>query len=331
MCRVLAYLGPSLPVADLLLRPANSLVHQSFDPKYKDLLQLSGSGFASWEQGSLHEREPLLYKSATPPRSDPELRAICGSAFTTALLAHVRAVKAGNHAPVDTRSCHPFIYPGYRLALAHNGELPGWPELRDDILEASRPEVVANLAGPTDTEALYCLLMSQFDDPKAELGADEIRAGIEQLMSALLAIKRRNDNTSRAKLKLFLANGNSIVVANIGLGVDYATTIDRTWDELHTFPVWSPEFELAGVVEPVWYLAGRDFAKYGQSYDMAACDPEDADTMIVASEPLAADRRHWQSIPFQHIATIERHGDRLRARVEPWDFPVMVETPALST
>lgn len=39
MCRLLAYLGPELPLENLLLKPANSLINQSRAPKNHPLVQ----------------------------------------------------------------------------------------------------------------------------------------------------------------------------------------------------------------------------------------------------------------------------------------------------
>ncbi len=185
-----------------------------------------------------------------------------------------------------------------------------------DIVAASRPEIVKHLTGSTDTEPLYCLLMSQYDDPSADMDIDEIVEGLRRFMKAVLEIKKRHQNTKTAKLKFFLADGNDLVVANLGLGEDYATEIDADWDELRKAPVGSPEFGLAGVIEPVWYLAGDDYAAYEGSYEMRVRDADGASTIIVASEPLTKDASQWQRVPFQHVVAFERSGDRCQAKVQ---------------
>ena len=58
MCRVLGYIGPPVLLADLVTRPKNSLINQSFDAEYHDMLQLAGSGFAAWRKGSPDEPPP---------------------------------------------------------------------------------------------------------------------------------------------------------------------------------------------------------------------------------------------------------------------------------
>ena len=225
MCRVIGYVGPPVLLADLITKPANSLVNQSFDPEYHDYMQLGGTGFASWQNGSPDEARPLIYKSCQPAFYDNNLHQICNKLLTTNVLAHIRATGYSPSTSINDDNCHPFIYPNVRLALAHNGGLPGWRGMLPDILAAGRPSIVSQLTGSTDTEPLYCLLMSQFEDPAANMDADEIIDGLSRFMKKLVEIKRKHGNAKQAKLKFFLADGNDLVVANIGLGFDYIKDI----------------------------------------------------------------------------------------------------------
>jgi glutamine amidotransferase len=315
MCRVLGYLGPSLVLEDLLTKPANSLINQSFDPEQHHLLQLAGTGVAVWERGAPHEGEPLLYKSAHPSFWDRNLQQLCRKVRGDSVLAHIRAASYTGSSSINDDNCHPFLYPGFRLALAHNGGLPGWREMLNDIVGASRPEIVKHLTGSTDTEPLYCLLMSQYADPTADMKADEIVAGLEAFMKRVIEIKRRHDNGRIAKLKLFLADGNDLVVANLGLGPDYAPEIDRTWDELREAEVGTTDFTLAGVSEPVWFLTGDDYADYEGTYEMRVRDPDASTTAIVASEQLTADADDWQRVGLNHAVVIRRSGQHVEVDV----------------
>ena len=46
-------------------------------------------------------------------------------------------------------------------------------------------------------------------------------------------------------------------MANLGLGFDYATSIEAPWEELLASDKGTSERKLAGVVEPVYNLAGQ--------------------------------------------------------------------------
>ncbi len=320
MCRVLGYLGPSVSLADLMTKPKNSLVNQSFDAEYHDLLQLGGTGFASWLRGSPEEDRPLMYRSCMPAFYDKNLQAICTNLRTNNLLAHIRATGYSRYASINDDNCHPFIYEGFKLALAHNGGLPGWRPMLHDILSACRPEIVANLMGSTDTEPLYCLLMSQFADPTADMDPEEIIAGLSSFMNVVRDIKKRHDNAKPAKLKFFLADGNDLVVANIGLGFEYAADIERDWEELRQAPKGSPEYSLAGVTEPVWYLAGKDYGLHDGQYGMREVAPDNAEAVIISSEHLTNSSEDWRSVPFQNVVFFKRQADHCSVHVQRLDF-----------
>jgi glutamine amidotransferase len=149
------------------------------------------------------------------------------------------------------------------------------------------------------------------------MGAAEIVDGLRSFLSTILDIKRRHDNRKVAKLKFFLADGNDLVVANIGLGTDYATTIDASWDELHASATpGTEEHTLAGVLEPVWYMAGDNYSDFEGTYEMTQAQGDRASTVIVASEPLTENAEAWTRIPFQHVAYFHRDGASCTARLD---------------
>ena len=98
------------------------------------------------------------------------------------------------------------------------------------------------------------------------------------------------------------------------------THIERNWDELRQAEVGTAEHALAGVIEPVWYLAGDDYADFEGTYDMRVCHAEGASTVIIASEPLTKDTSHWQRVGFQHVVVFQRHGEHCGVQVQRLDI-----------
>lgn len=45
MCRHIAYLGPSIPLGELLMRPPHSLVRQSWAPRHQRYGTVNADGF----------------------------------------------------------------------------------------------------------------------------------------------------------------------------------------------------------------------------------------------------------------------------------------------
>jgi glutamine amidotransferase len=139
-------------------------------------------------------------------------------------------------------------------------------------------------------------------------------------MKKVVELKRRHDNRRIAKLKLFLADGNDLVVANLGLGPDFAPVIDESWEELREAEVGTMDFTLAGVSEPVWFLTGDHYADYEGTYEMRVRDPGAATTAIVASEQLTADADDWQRVGLNHAVVIRRSGPHVDVDVRKLDI-----------
>ena len=158
--------------------------------------------------------------------------------------------------------------------------------------------------------------MSQYEDPTRDMTPDEIIDGLRRFLERIVEIKKRHGNARQAKLKFFLADGNDLVVANMGLGFDYALDVDGSWESLRTAPKGTPERSLAGVVEPVWYLAGRGYSKQGDSYGMSEVTQEGMDTVIISSEHLTETSDHWMAVPFQHVVFFQRSEGGCAVRVE---------------
>lgn len=91
MCRVLAYIGPEVPVENLLLKPENSLINQALDPERHPDLQLAGWGFGAWGEHLLKPEEPFIYCRPMAAFYDDNAERIIPSLQANTMLAHVRA------------------------------------------------------------------------------------------------------------------------------------------------------------------------------------------------------------------------------------------------
>src|SRR3546814_16328457 len=91
MCRVLAYIGPEIPLASLLTEPANSLINQSLDPEAHPDLQLAGWGFGAWGEHLLNPEAPLLYHRPLAAFYDDTVDGLIPSLQVNTMLAQFRA------------------------------------------------------------------------------------------------------------------------------------------------------------------------------------------------------------------------------------------------
>lgn len=314
MCRVLAYLGPTLPLTELLLEPENSLLNQSSAPDHHPLLQLGGWGFATFSDSFEQPERPLLYRRAVPAFYDDNCKSLVPSLSGTTVLAQIRAVAYGPEAVIADENCHPFWYLDAPFLLAHNGALPEWRLCQRALLPHCSDRWLKQMKGTTDSEFLYILLLSLFE----KLDGDWQRT-LEQMMSTIQdALAELQDVKAPLKLKLVLATRSELVAANLGADKNGNRDLTGDWETLRKADPHSPEFALAGLLEPLFLLSGRSYQDHPGSYQVTPCDEDEITTVVLASEILTNDKRRWTELPFNHWLRVRRSQDRCQIDLRPF-------------
>lgn len=318
MCRVLAYVGPDLPLESLLLTPDNSLLNQTLDPELHPLLQLAGWGFGAWSDGFVRPGEPLIYRRPVAAFYDDNAEGIIPSLQASTLLAHVRAAGYDAGAVLVDENCHPFSMNGTPWIMAQNGALPNWKQLQRELLPHCHDEFLSQMRGTTDTEFLYVLLMSLVQGD----GVDDVQRGLEQLLRVCHEAMTKLDLVALTKMKIGLVTKDRVIGVNYGFGHDGETEMDRDWRELREHDAGTDEHSLSMVLEPMYLLTGRNFDDYEGSYDVDVTDPGDAASAIFASEPLTEQADDWSELAFGQMVSIENTGSGLNVVTRDLDMSV---------
>ena len=304
MCRVLVYLGRPVLLESLLLRPDNSLIRQVYDPKLLGMLNLAGFGLAAWDPASHAGEVPFEYRVPDLPVFDSNLRSLAGKLCARGVLAHVRGVSyAESSAAIGHHNLHPFRYEGFRLAMAHNGDLARFGEMKHDLLVHMKPHIAARIRGTTDSEWMYALIMSLIADPTADLDADEIMAAVQRALQIIREIRLNHGIRTSSSVNLFLCDGNDLVATRF--------TFDFGCYPSHPH---AANFSYLSL----WYTFGRDYGLHGGEWKMRG-GLDDHDSVIVASEPLTLDRSTWIEAPEYSMIYIQRDGERWRVQTLPLD------------
>ena len=311
MCRVLAYLGPELPLESLLLRPENSLLNQSLDPELHPHLQLAGWGFAAWSEHLLKSDEPFLYHRPKAAFYDDNAEGIIPSLQASTMLAHVRASGYDASVVQADENCHPFSYTGTPWIIAQNGALPNWRRLQRELLRHCEDRFLEQMRGTTDTEFLYVLLLSLL---KGDSDA-EVKAAFERLLELILQAMRTLDLAALTKLKIALVAPDRIVGVNYGCGHDGETDLDGDWRALRPSRDGDGDLSLSMLLEPMYLLLGKNFEDYEETYDVDVCPEGEATSAIFASEPLTESGEDWMHIEFGEIVFLRREGDTISKSV----------------
>ena len=313
MCRVLAFIGPETPLENLLLTPENSLVNQALDPESHPELQLAGWGFGAWGEHLAHPEKPFIYRRPMAAFYDDNLERIVPSLRASTMLAHVRAAAYDAKVVLADENCHPFSFEGTRWIVAQNGYLPGWQLLQRELLQHCKDGYLKQMAGSTDTEFIYVLLLSLLEGDSDE----DVQRAVEELIRLVAGAMDKLDLPGLTKLKLALVSQDRIIGVNAGLGLQGETDPTGDWLELRkSSEPGSDDHSLSMLLEPLYFLMGRKFEEDTSTYAFEQCAEDEATGVIFASEALTEDTDGWSQLDFGHIVFLRNEGGRVTKKVE---------------
>ena len=285
MCRALAYLGQPVLLDHLLYQPDSALVKQSYMPKMLHMLNLAGFGLKAWELSSFDAAKPFSYASTSLPVFDRNLKALAEKIRPTCVLAHVRGVTYSTEVEISLQNVHPFHFPGFRLALAHNGDLARMRDMKAELLRHIRSEIAQMICGTTDSEWIYALIASQLDDPRGNVEAAELVHAVDRAIAIIREIRARLDIATSSSVNLFITTGTQI--AAVRYCFDFGCY--RTED-----PARVHEANLNFL--SLWYTSGREYGYHDGEWKMIG-GADTADSIMIASEPLTRDTSTWLEVP----------------------------------
>ncbi|VVC77184.1 Amidophosphoribosyltransferase [Aquicella siphonis] len=282
MCRILSYLGKPIVIEELLYKPDNSFIKQSYHPKYMSyLLNLAGFGIAAWDGISHEPKFPYLYKTHLLPFYDENLHNLASKITPHCLLAHLRGVSYTDKQVVSTQNVHPFVFRGTNVALAHNGSLYDFDKMKYDLLEYINPEIVRHIHGTTDSEWIYSIFLSQLPSLAAKYDTQDIIKAILDTLRILQKVRNKNNISINSPVNLFITNGDFIAATRF--------VMDYGWWPLDGVP--SAHF----TYHSLWYTYGDSYGFYDNEYKMKGSKSKSS--LIIASEPLTQDTTTWVEIP----------------------------------
>lgn len=196
MCRWLAYSGPSIPLAQLVLEPENSLVRQSLSAR-EGRSVTNGDGFGlGW-----YDIRPFpgQYRDVRPAWNDANLHSLSRQIESHLFFAHVRA---STGTPTGRVNCHPFRH-GEWLFM-HNGQIGGYGKLRHELDRRISDENYTDRLGATDSEAIFLLAVGHGlkDDPKGALA---------RTIGEVEALMREHGVTSPLRASIAVTDGKQVV------------------------------------------------------------------------------------------------------------------------
>lgn len=307
MCRALMYLGQPIPLDDLLFRPESSLVNQVFMPRKLHMLNLAGFGMMAWDSRTHQPERPFRYATSALPVFDRNLKALAEKLTPECVIAHVRGVAYSPTMHVSELNTHPFCFDRCTIALAHNGDLHRIDEMKRDLLDFIRPEIARHIAGSTDSEWIYALVLSRLDNPCASPDGMELLEAVRQSLAIIRDIRAKHCINLSSSVNLFIATGQ--MVLGVRYCFDFGCYISEGPEQLH-------EANLSFL--SLWYTTGRDFGLHEGEWKMIGGE-QTANSLIIASEPLTHNTATWLEVPEYSAVYGSLLGDQPTIEVHPLD------------
>ena len=222
MCRLAAYLGPSILLRQFLQDPPHNLIKQSWAPREMSGAVLNADGFGlGWYTG---ENIPATYLNTQPAWSDVNITGLAASLDRPLWLGCVRSATEGQLTGlVNTQ---PFV--AGNILYTHNGYVRDFnPAFKTRCHELLSPEILAGINGSTDSEFLFAIMRQQFH----EKGIADIKPC---LLESLARIEEFIGKGS-ALLNFIITDGRLLYAIRHAINADcpslYFTTADAAFPE----------------------------------------------------------------------------------------------------
>ncbi len=294
MCRFLCYMGPGILLSELLYRPKNSLILQSYKSKERKE-PLNGDGFGVGWYSPQNSDAPCIFTSITPAWSNENLRRLSEHVETPCFFAHVRAASPGMK--VSEFNCHPFQYGRY--LWMHNGTIQGFWGIRRRLRESLPDELYNSIQGTTDSEHAFAVFLSLIHKPN--LLAKELG---EALAATVLRLENWTAETNTELPSYY----------------NFAVTDGKSLAAIRY--ISDPTLEPASL----YYSTTGKYQCINGECRFVDCHSLDR-SIVVSSERLNDNNSDWERVAPNHVLTvssqfelkvdlieIERHGSRVAAR-----------------
>lgn len=159
MCRLLGYIGPSIPLDYLLYKPEHSLVVQSYQPREMNSGLLNADGFGVGWYHPQRDTNPFTYKNILPIWNDINLPSLSRYVESGCWLASIRSATSGQG--IDISNCQPFQ--NDRLLCIHNGRIENFRQtLCRPLCDRLDDAAYQAINGNTDSEYFFALVTNEY-------------------------------------------------------------------------------------------------------------------------------------------------------------------------
>ena len=273
MCRLLAYVGPPVPLARLLLLGEPSLLEQSYRPRQMTEALLNADGFGvAWYTAV--DPAPARYRSALPMWNDENVPSIAPHIASGRVLAALRSATPG--VGFGLMNTPPFV--NGRYAFAHNGLLEGFADgvgrrLREGLGERAYRAIL----GSSDSEHLFAVFLDELR--RRDAAEDEtarLAGALEATIVRAEALRREVAPDACSYLNLVVCDGERAAVTRYATGKTRPTSLHFSKGRVYVCE------------RGLCHMVGE-----GEAHT----------AVLIASEPLE-DNEVWQTVEPHHMVVV---------------------------
>lgn len=211
MCRLLAYLGPSIQPNNLMYEPEHSLEIQSYRPNETVTTSVNADGVGLGWYGTHRDSDPdpFIYKNILPIWADTNLPPLSRYIRTHCFSSYIRSATPGQ--ATNLSNCQPFSQG--QLLFTHNGFIENFRNtLYQPIREQLSDAVYRAIEGTTDSEHIFALLVNRL-----AMSRDRLAQGLEAVLKTLTELATADDVVFSANL--VISDGQHLVASRFARGI----------------------------------------------------------------------------------------------------------------
>jgi gamma-glutamyl hercynylcysteine S-oxide hydrolase len=210
VCRHLAYLGPPVSLASVLVEPEWSLLRQSWSPRQQQHGAVNADGFGvGWYAAG--DPVPARYRRDRPIWADDAFADLARVVTSSSFVAAVRSASPGMAA--GETAAAPMVRGRWLFSL--NGVVKGYPESAAGLAATLPADRLLNLEAGTDTALLWALVSTRL----------EAGAALGDALAEVVALVEEN---TEARLNLLLSDGVSVAATVVGNSLSVLADGQRT-------------------------------------------------------------------------------------------------------
>lgn len=277
MCRFVAYLGKPIYADELIMKPQNSLMKQSYHALEAEMT-VNGDGFGLGWYNHARRDEPALYRSIRPAWNDENLSYNAPMIYTNCLLAHIRAATQGG---VSIQNSHPFQYKQY--LMMQNGGILDFNKIKRKMINLLDEDVFNWIDGQTDTQytfALFITLAERRRKDRGKLNFDELHDCLNETFAIIEDLKKEVGADTPSLFNLVLTDGKAMMATR------YST---------------QPEVETRSL-----HLAMNAQCYICEEGNLTLRDKgQENKGVLISSEVLTDKKELWTTVPENHFIMVE--------------------------